>query len=307
MYTFSGFANQATLMEIEEHFGSIDNFQYLDMLKEHLDNIINDAKYSKKLALVRQAHQNVIDGIPPHPKGQTFGVKDRMSEILGNYGRSFGDSHPVKMVHLVGNLTDEHKGTGADPNTKNPPNVKKLDFQLYKERHEHLGYLKNLYGDKDHHPQRAEYDKQIKLAGERLTSTAKVLVKSDGVQTNRGPLTPYGQNAKTSTMVDQTVHGHSVLQSVSNKGVSGSVTKFNHEGKPFAQSTCVNSKGSCHGQGADKIGAPCLGMIGCAAWTDNKIGNTVLENVHSLKAHSTIDHPDHIHHKLQLHVLRPPI
>lgn len=295
MYTFSRFSNQITLIEIEEYFGSIDNFQYLDMLKEHLDNIIDKEKYGKKLDLVRKAQQTVIDGVAPHDKGQTFGAKDRISEILGHYGRSFGDAYPVKIVHLGGDFTNAHQGTGADPDIKNPPNVKKLDFQLYKERHEHLEYLKNLYGDEDNHPQRAEYEKQIRLAGERLSTTNKILLKPKGVQINAGTITPYGQNAKTSTMIDQKVNGHSVLQSVSNKGVSGSVTKFKHDATPFAQSTCVNSKGSCHGQGADKIGAPCLGMIGCAAWTDNKISNTVLENAHSLKAHSTIDHPDHIH------------
>jgi len=138
------------------------------------------------------------------------------------------------------------------------------DEELYKEREPHLKHLQNLH---ENNPE--EYRKHVKEAQERL------------------PINPHGQNRKTATMNGEKVNGHEVVASVSNKGMSGSVAKIGKHGKIEKKSTCVNSKQSCRGEGPNRIGAPCLGMNGCSAWTGTKASNTVLENMKTMKAHAT--------------------
>lgn len=145
-----------------------------------------------------------------------------------------------------------------------PDEVKHLnDDDLHKEREPHLKHLKHLYNT-DH----KKYKETVKSAQERL------------------PINPHGQNRKTATMEGEKVHGHEVVASVSNRGMSGSVAKVGKDGKHEMRSTCVNSKQSCRGEGPNRIGAPCLGMTGCAAWTGTKRSNTTLENMKTMKAHA---------------------
>lgn len=145
-----------------------------------------------------------------------------------------------------------------------PDEVKHLnDDDLFKERETHLKHLKQLH---DNNPKK--YKETVKSAQERL------------------PVNPHGQNRKTATMTGEKVNGHEVVASVSNKGMSGSVAKIGKDGKHEMRSTCVNSKQSCRGEGPNRIGAPCLGMTGCSAWTGTKKSNTTLENMKTLKAHA---------------------
>lgn len=146
------------------------------------------------------------------------------------------------------------------------------DKVLHQERDEHLVHLKNLYNTNP-----SGYKKEVSAAKERLPG-----------------VTPYGQNAKTSTMSKENaegghekIDGKDVVISVSNKGVAGSVAKIGKGGAVKMQSTCVNSKQSCRGEGAYNVGATCLGKVGCAAWTSNRISNTTLENLKTLKAPAT--------------------
>jgi len=149
-----------------------------------------------------------------------------------------------------------------------PDDVKHLnDDDLFKERETHLKHLKHLYTTDP-----KKYHATVKAAQERL------------------PVTPHGQNRKTATMTGEKVNGHEVVASVSNKGISGSVAKIGKDGKHEMRSTCVNSKQSCRGEGPNRLGAPCLGMTGCSAWTGTRRSNTTLENMKTLKAHAKNGH-----------------
>jgi hypothetical protein len=149
-----------------------------------------------------------------------------------------------------------------------PDEIKHLnDDDLHKEREPHLKHLKHLYNTDP-----KKYKETVKAAQERL------------------PVTPHGQNRKTATMQGEKVDGKEVVASVSNKGMSGSVAKIGKDGTHKMQSTCVNSKQSCRGEGPNRIGAPCLGMSGCAAWTGTKKSNTTLENMKTMKAHAKNGH-----------------
>lgn len=139
------------------------------------------------------------------------------------------------------------------------------DLELHKERETHLKYLHHLYTT---NPE--EYKNTVNQAKSRLPKR-----------------TPYGQNAKTKTMAKELINGKEVVVSVSNKGVAGSVSKVGKGGTIKMRSTCVNSKQSCRGEGAEKVGATCLGMKGCYSFLSNKVRNTVLENLKTLKAPAT--------------------
>ena len=142
------------------------------------------------------------------------------------------------------------------------------DDELHSERDRHLTHLKNLHAN-----DRKSYDKLVAGAKKRL------------------PVEPHGVNKKTATMAGEHVDGKEVIASISNKGAAASVAKIGKGGKTKMQSTCVNSKQSCRGEGPHNIGAPCLGKIGCFAYPGVKESNTTNENLRTMKAHS--DKPEH--------------